>query len=510
MKSYKVTSLILLILPVCWIAFRIAANTTGNGMNQFGHQYEVHYDFTVRTDGAYWIKTFLPKDDHRQEVKFLNQNAQSTIDNQHENLLVKWEGNTNGLKHINLNFSFSGKEVKYDISELIPYDPFFSLDPIRSLSPTTYIQSDHPRINAVSDSLKADQTGLKSILKSFYSYVFAMPSSGTNELTDALTALNNYEASCNGKSRLLVALCRSQQIPARMVGGIIMETSDKKTSHAWVEILINDSWVPFDPLNGYFAALPAHYLQLYTGDSFLITRSPGVTFDYQYKIREQRNNSFSKGAIIDLWALSEVNEIPLHMLRVLLLLPLGALLIGILKNVIGFKTIGVFLPVLISIALIQTGAVTGIVLFTIVVFLVAGLNYPLTRWGVQHTAKLTLLMSAVVVAILAITQLLSTTSETSANVPLFFPFIILTLVAEKVARTIDEEGPKPALEMYVQTLLVTLLVFFVLNAKFIQDFLITFPEIIISFAGINLMLGKWIGLRVLEYPRFLNVIRVAS
>lgn len=507
MKSYKIISLILLTLPICWVAFRVASNATGKGLGELGHQYEVHYDFNVRTDGNYWIKTFLPENDHRQKIDFADHAVEYQVDRQNENVLARWDGKTDGLKHINLNFSFSGKAVEYDISELIVYEPYFNLDPAGFLSPTAYIQSEHPGIRAVSDSLKADQKSLKDILKSFYDFVFDMPSSGTNELTDALTALENNEASCNGKSRLLVALCRSQRIPARMVGGIIMETSDKKTSHAWVEVLVNGSWVPFDALNGYFAALPAHYLQLYKGDHFLITRSSGVTFDYQYKIREQRNNTFTKGAIIDLWKLSDTQQVPLRMLRVLLLLPLGALLIGILKNVIGFKTIGVFLPVLISIALIETGAVTGIILFSVIVFLVAGLNHPLTRWGVQHTAKLTLLMSAVVIAVLVTTNLMATTGAMKASTPLFFPFIILTLVAEKIARTIDEDGVRPALEMYAQTLVVTLLIFFVLNAKFIQDFLVTFPEIIISFAGINLMLGKWIGLRVLEYPRFLNVIK---
>lgn len=503
-KSYKLVSLALLILPLLWIVLRVLTNTSSVSLSEFDHQYELSYDFTIRGERDYWIKTFIPQNDARQSVELLDGRLPQSMTNDENNRIARWEGKSEGLETIKLSFSFKGKSVQYQISDEIDYAPYFAFTLPKVLASTEYIQSDDEQIQRVSNELKGNQRGLKQVLESFYNYVYALPSNGTNELTDALTALEDQEASCNGKSRLLVALCRAQKIPARMVGGIIMESTEKKTSHAWVEIQINDTWVPFDPLNGYFASLPAHYLKLYEGDNFLITRSPGITFDYQYKIQEERNNKFFKWAIVDLWAMGSEQHIPLDMLRVILLLPLGALLIGILKNVVGFKTIGVFLPVLISIALIETGIGTGLTLFTVIVLLVAALNYPLTQWGVQHTAKLTLMMSAVVLLVLALTQILPA-SSTSA--PLFFPFIILTLVSEKVARTIDEDGLRTALDMYLQTLLVTIIIYFVLNAKVIQNFMITFPEVLISFAGINLMLGKWIGFRVLEYPRFWKTVK---
>jgi len=503
-KSYKLVSTALLVLPLMWISLRVITNTSSVSLSEFDHQYELSYDFTVRGERDYWIKTFIPQNDDRQSVEILDGTVPQLITNDEHNSIARWEGKSDGLETINLSFSFKGKSVEYQISEEIEYIPYIAFDLPKVLTATEYIQSDHEQIQSVSNELRGNRRGLKEIIQSFYNYVYQLPSNGTNELTDAVTALQDQEASCNGKSRLLVALCRSQRIPARMVGGIIMESSEKKTSHAWVEVQVNDTWVPFDPLNGYFASLPAHYLKLYEGDNFLITRSPGITFDYQYKIQEERNNKFSNWALVDLWALSIEQHLPLDMLRVMLLLPLGALLIGILKNVVGFKTIGVFLPVLISIALIETGIGTGLILFTVIVFLVASLNYPLTKWGVQHTAKLTLMMSAVVLLVLGLTQILPTNNTLA---PLFFPFIILTLVSEKVARTIDEDGFRTALDMYVQTLMVTVIIFFVLNATVIQNFLMTFPEVLISFAGINLMLGKWIGFRVLEYPRFWKTVK---
>ena len=291
-----------------------------------------------------------------------------------------------------------------------------------------------------------------------------------------------------------------------MVGGIILQQSEKKTSHAWTEVLINETWVPFDPLNGHFASLPANYMKIYTGDHFLITRSTGINFDYEYQIKEKRDNTYTRMAIIDPWQMVDAGLVNKRMLTVLVLLPLGALLIGILKSVVGLKTIGVFLPVLISISLTQTGLIAGLVLFSAIVFIVALMSYPLNYWGVQHTAKLTILMTVVVLVVLGLMFWLSQSNLLGASVPLFFPLIMLTIVAEKVARTIEEDGMKKALDVYAQTLVAALIIFLVLSSQAMQTFLITFPEAILIIAGVNLLLGKWIGMRVLEFKRFYHVL----
>ena len=61
-------------------------------------------------------------------------------------------------------------------------------------------------------------------LRRIYDFVSAMPQRPFKGTTDALTALRLGEASCNGKSRLFVALARAAGIPARLVGGLVLET----------------------------------------------------------------------------------------------------------------------------------------------------------------------------------------------------------------------------------------------------------------------------------------------
>lgn len=55
------------------------------------------------------------------------------------------------------------------------------------------------------------------------------------------------------------------------------------------------------------------------------------------------------------------------MFRMLLLLPLGALMVAFMRIVIGIRTSGTFMPVLIAVAFVQTTLIPGLIAFLSVV-----------------------------------------------------------------------------------------------------------------------------------------------
>lgn len=504
-KSLRIVAIALITLPMVMIIFRINRN---GGFTQLGddHKYTIHYEFDFEGNDSYKVTTFLPINNFRQTIYLANTSEQNpgSVFLDGENKLIRWNG-TEEKKEISYQFEFRGKSVQYSIDKSLEYRPDFSKDLTEYLASTEYIQSNDLQIRVLTSELSRGKTTYLEIIQAFYDFVYKIPSSSSSELTDALMALNKREASCNGKSRLLIALCRNIKIPARMVGGLILEETSKKTSHAWVEIMIDDTWVPFDALNGHFASLPAHYLEIYRGDHFLITHNKGLTFDYLYVIEKERAYDYPVFAMLNLWQLMDEAGISQDMLKMLLLLPFGAFLVAVFKNVIGLKTYGVFLPVLIGLSLLETGLVPGLALFTVIIAVVALVNFPLEKWGIQYNAKISSMLIAVVITAIVAIKVLHATGWLMASAPLFFPIIILTIVSERVARKIEEEGTRSAIELYATTLLVTVLIYLVLSSEFIQYFVLTFPETILTVAGINLLLGKWIGLRVMEYYRFLKV-----
>jgi hypothetical protein len=300
-------------------------------------------------------------------------------------------------------------------------------------------------------------------------------------------------------------MCRAQGLPSRLVGGIILQPSQKRTSHLWVEVFVMGHWVPFDPLNGHFASIPSNYLQMYTGDEFLITHNSGGTFDYFFEITQFRINEYPEYAVLGLWAFVDQFSFPMEMLIWLIMLPLGALLVSLFKNVVGLKTFGVFIPVILGFSFMDTGLLTGVIMLTGIILSVALLSIPLGKWGIQHTAKISLLLTFVVLEGLVANHFLLDVSWTNAFSSLFFPIVIVTLVSERFARTAEEDCIQSALSTYGQTLLVAAACYFILSSETIQYFVITFPETLLLIAGISILLGKWIGIRLIEYGRFYKV-----
>ncbi|MFY0672367.1 MAG: hypothetical protein JXQ87_03130 [Bacteroidia bacterium] len=497
----RIAAFLLISIPLILISLRYKKNDSVSNPWESVLKHKVSYNFDLLGTGDFKVSTFIPVNDQRQQIIFSSKSDSLNKEFfENENHKIEWVGVSQKSQEIKLEFDCITKPIKYELDNKIPM-------PSTSTFKNTFFDNeliDHTNtsIELLAEYLTENSTNTIEGINALYNYVFDMPKKSTSLLTSATMALHNNEASCNGKSRLFVALARATGFESRMVGGLILERNEKKTSHAWTEIKLADQWIPFDPFNGYFASLPVNYLKIYNGDHFLITRTGKQSFDYRYHIEPLEVNHFSNYAMLNLKSIIMKNKLSNNLLRALLMLPLGALIVALLKNIIGLKSFGVFLPVLIALALVETGFVQGLVLFSIIIVIISLLSGPLNKWGVQHTPKVVIMLTAVVVTCLVSIHFFNLISFNKSDLALFFPIIVLTLTAERFAQKVDEDGLTEAAKLYIQTLLITVLCFLIVSSQIILDFIITFPETLMLVAGISLLLGKWIGLRVLEYNRF--------
>ena len=84
----------------------------------------------------------------------------------------------------------------------------------------------------------------------------------------------------------------------------------------------------------------------------------------------------------------------------------------------------------------------------------------------------------------------------------FFPTIILTIAAERFSRATVEDGYKIAIDKLFQTILATTLCYGLLSWKVLPSILIIFPEIILLIIASAMLLGRYIGIRWVEFYRF--------
>ncbi len=475
--------------------------------------YLVTYRYYFKNnDGNTTIKTYLPKNNSRQRISAEETGIKKGIQFERlakdGNLMGVWTANKpNVFQNVDYQFMYEGKATQFHIpqnfkSTLEVAHPY--------LNETEHIQAFHPKISQKARELVlGSRSDLESIQRLF-NFVHAIPSAPIISFTDALTTLEQNRASCNGKSRLLVALARNLGYPSRIKGGILLEHVRKRTSHAWVEILVNDQWVPFDALNGHFAYLPSNFLELYAGDEFLLVHTAGVQLDYTYEIKEldkipflsMNSEQFSNISPFSLWGLVEQKVLPKKGLNLLLLLPIGGLLVAFLRNVVGLKTFGVFLPVLIAMALMETGFAQGILLFLGLIMFVGLVAHPFNRMGLLQTPKMVISLTLMVLVMAVGSYLGVKTGIAWLTSLTIFPTIILTISAERFTTLIQEDGFQKASSTLLQTLMAVSVCYYVIANEWLPTVLILFPEILIWVIMLSIVLGKYIGLRWTEVLRF--------
>lgn len=122
-----------------------------------------------------------------------------------------------------------------------------------NLIPNLLVQSDHPAIRNIANSLVAGITDDSGKAKKCFDWVigyleYANPIRG---LYSSVQALTDRKVDCGGFSTLLTVLLRASKISARCVFGWAVES--KFGYHAWVEFFDKKKnlWIPCDPSVAY-------------------------------------------------------------------------------------------------------------------------------------------------------------------------------------------------------------------------------------------------------------------
>jgi hypothetical protein len=193
--------------------------------------------------------------------------------------------------------------------------------------------------------------------------------------------------------------------------------------------------------------------------------------------------------------------------RVLLLVPVGAFFIVFLRNVIGIKTFGTFMPVLIALAFRETELLWGVMLFCVLV--ASGL---LIRFYLEYLKLLLVprLASVLIIVIL----LMATVSLFSHKLGIdrglsiaLFPMVILAMTIERMSLVWEESGPAEALKQGLGSLLVASLAYLIMSSKTLGHLVFVFPEILLVVLAMTLLLGRYTGYRLTELWRFRAALR---
>jgi hypothetical protein len=200
-----------------------------------------------------------------------------------------------------------------------------------------------------------------------------------------------------------------------------------------------------------------------------------------------------------------IHSLPLEeqaMFKTIMLIPIGALIVVFLRILIGLKTSGTFMPVLIAVAFVQTQLVTGIVGFLLIVGTGLVIRSYLSKLNLLLVARISAVIITVILIISVFTVVAFKIGLTEGLSITFFPMIILSWTIERMSILWEEEGAKEVVLQGGGSLLTAVLVYLAMTNPYVQHLTFNFIGLQLVVLGGILMLGTYTGYRLTELRRF--------
>ncbi|MBU1151892.1 hypothetical protein KJ632_03655, partial [Patescibacteria group bacterium] len=212
--------------------------------------------------------------------------------------------------------------------------------------------------------------------------------------------------------------------------------------------------------------------------------------------------------------------IPDNTIALLLLLPVIATVVTFMKQVVGITTFGIYTPSIITLSFLIIGLPAGL-LTLLAAIGVGALSRPILKkirmLFIPKMAIIITFVSLVLFLILGLSTYLELFDSEFLSLAIF-PMLILSTLVEKFISVRTDKGLTSATILMIGTIVVSITAYFfaggeinliigTIQMDFLKDVLITYPETIFVFLIINLILGKWTGLRLMEHIRFREVLR---
>lgn len=312
---------------------------------------------------------------------------------------------------------------------------------------------------------------------------------------------------------VLEKLLNQAGIPARVSMGLYLEDARRRQSLApLIEIFADNRWLVFDPVSGE-QGLPENVLLWHRGSDSLLDvtggRNSRVSFSMiqqsipSLQLAQDKINSSS-------FAFLGIHRLPIEeqsVFKMLLLLPIGALVVVFMRIMVGIRTSGTFMPVLIALAFLQTSLWTGLVSFVTIVALGLLLRGYLSRLNLLLVARIATLV-ILVVFLIAILSLLGYELGFDTGMTItFFPMIIIAWTIERMSILWEEEGPSEVVKQGGGSLLVAILAYLLMSSEHVSYLSFNFPELHLVLLALTLLMGQYTGYKLSELRRFRAMVR---
>jgi hypothetical protein len=458
------------------------------------------------------VRAALPRTDDEQEVFDERQSSDRlvfTIRTERGQRTGVWSGEFDGVHSISHGFRVQLAEAPLPLPTELAQRPTKEIVAAYTKATSRY-PADAPEllelVASIAPPAPNDPLGQMRTLLAYVTDEILTAATGSD---DALLTLSAGEGSQVGKSRLLVSLLRAAGFPARTAAGLRLRAQKDARETVWVESWVGGRWLPLSPTLGFFGARPSDLLLLKSGSAALIEETGLDALSSRYRVLRESLDAKEVASFMvpsnPLLAAVSLYRLPVGSqgaLRILLILPIGALIISIFRNLIGLRTFGTFMPLLIALALRELSLSLGLSLIGSVIALGIVSRLFLDRLQLLLVPRLGVLLCVVVLAITAQSLLGRSYEVKDLFASVLFPVVILTMLIERFSITSAEEGVAAAVRRLGASTLIAVCIYPAFRIDALEHLMFGFPELVISIMGILIAIGGYTGYRVAELWRF--------
>jgi hypothetical protein len=377
------------------------------------------------------------------------------------------------------------------------------------------------RLATLETAILADEDKVFDKIRKVYEY-FEQEVSVNPNITDLAEAIDGSHGSGVTQAQLFNYLMRRNKVPSRIVMGLIVNDQllDQRKGLRFVfinQVYAQNRWINivlprrvFDQNLAHFVPFTydfEQYAQLLLNEDFsyrIYTSRVQVTkFDKEgYGIEISKSNSWVN--FINLYQLPLVLQ---NLFYMVLLIPVGAIVLSVARNIIGLPSFGIFTPILLTLFFKESGPLIGLFFVLIVIGLGFIERSFLNKLYLLAVPRLSIIMTFMVIFLMGYAIFANHFFPSYAVTITVFPIIIMTIIIERFSIILIESGLRNTIKTLGGTLVIAYLCYGLFSFERLQIFLFTYPEFQLVIIGILILIGDYKGYRLSELMRFKNLVK---
>jgi hypothetical protein len=196
--------------------------------------------------------------------------------------------------------------------------------------------------------------------------------------------------------------------------------------------------------------------------------------------------------------------VSLEMLEILVMIPVIATLVSIARYIVGLKTLGIYTAIILGISYSFTGLRYGLAI-TLVVILTTLLSHNLlSRIRMHYITRIAVNYCVLAISIVGLFLVINEFGLGLENIVNINPLAVVSIAELSVffIKLYVKKSFKDTFRSFAETLLIAILGWFILTRDVISSYLVNNLWLVLVLILVNISLGQFRGLRLIDNIRF--------